>query len=123
MGTCSCEIGGKEMKRFLLAPLIFVVPLTALAGNFPGLKDKPTDFNEWFHLGVTRSIGNLLCVQWVNNDLTSDRTNYYIDTFVEDYKKEGKRFGEIVVAGFNDGLKSMEQVDERFKKCEQLKIK
>jgi len=108
------------MKRFLIALFLFSNP--ALAESFQGV--QPENFAEWFHIGNSSGYGSVLCVQWAGaGDLTLERAKYYRDGSMRRYKREGARAAEIFVAGFNEGISSVQNLEEQLNKCEQLKIK
>ena len=122
--------------KSLLLPLLaaLALPTAVNADYFPDLKVQPQDFSEWFHIGVISGSGGMLCTMWAGSgEITLESAINWRDGILKRYSKEGKRAKEISIAGFNQGIESIQNVyavdpkfkdlKNRFNKCNKLKIK
>ena len=122
------------MKRLLLPLLAALALPTAINANiedqfFPNLEIRPRDFSEWYHLGVITGHGGSLCVQFLAGHLTLETSIAYRDGMITTYAKEGERAKKFTIDGFNEGILTMQNMDnspfsvKELKKCDKLKIK
>ena len=82
---------------------------------------QPKDETEFFLYGGAVGVANTLCQIFVDNKISLNYAKRTKRDYVNFFKKNSKREYDIANAAFNDGITSMEQQDNKFKKCLLLK--
>ena len=82
---------------------------------------QPIDETEFFLYGGAVGVANTLCQIFVDNKISFDYAKRTKDDYVNFFMQNSKREYDIANAGFNDGITSMEQQGNKFKKCLLLK--
>tara|TARA_B100000424_G_scaffold248949_1_gene222458 strand:+ start:302 stop:643 length:342 start_codon:yes stop_codon:yes gene_type:complete len=84
---------------------------------------QPNDETEFFLYGGAVGVANTLCQIFVDNKISLIYAKRTKKDYVNYFMKNSKREYDIANAGFNDGITSMEQQGNKFKKCLLLKSK
>ena len=121
------------MRKIICLLLLLTFPISVNANiedqYFPNLNVRPKDFLEWYYLGVITTYGGLLCNQYMAEDLTLAQAIGYRDGMVSVYYNNGERAREFTIDGINEGILTIQNMDnspfsnEQIKKCNALKIK
>ena len=82
---------------------------------------QPKDETEFFLYGGAVGVANTLCQIFVDNKISLNYAQGVRKDYVNYFKENSRREYDIANAGFNDGISSMEQQDNKFKKCLLLK--
>ncbi len=82
---------------------------------------QPKDGSEFFLYGGAAGVANTLCQIFVDNKISINYAKRTKTDYVNYFKEKSKRQYDIANAGFNDGISSMEQQGNIFKKCSFLK--
>ena len=78
---------------------------------------QPNDETEFFLYGGAVGVANTLCQIFVDNKISLIYAKRTKKDYINYFMKNSKREYDIANAGFNDGIKSMEQQGNKFKKC------
>ena len=82
---------------------------------------QPKDETEFFLYGGAVGVANTLCQIFVDNNISLNYAKRTKKDYIDFFMKNSKREYDIANAGFNDGITSMEQQGNKFKKCLLLK--
>ena len=82
---------------------------------------QPRDETEFFLYGGAVGVANTLCQIFVDNSISLNYAKRTKEDYVNFFRKNSKREYDIANAAFNDGITSMEQQGNKFKKCLLLK--
>ena len=82
---------------------------------------QPKDETEFFLYGGAVGVANTLCQIFVDNNISLNYAKRTKKDYIDFFIKNSKREYDIANAGFNDGITSMEQQGNKFKKCLLLK--
>ncbi len=109
-------------KKFVVLVLfVFCVNLSnKVKANF-FQEVQPKDESEFFLYGGAVGVANTLCQIFVDNKISLNYAKRFKKDYVDFFMKNSKREYDIADAGFNDGITSMEQQGNKFKKCLLLK--
>ena len=82
---------------------------------------QPKDETEFFLYGGAVGVANTLCQIFVENKISLNYAKRTKKDYVNFFKENSRREYDIAKAGFNDGITSMKQQGNKYKKCLLLK--
>ena len=109
----------KKLVIFIF--LIFFVSLSNKVKADFFQEVQPKDESEFFLYGGAVGVANTLCQLFVDNEISLNYAKRTRKDYVNYFKEISEREYNIANAGFNDGISSMEQQGNKFKKCFLLK--
>ena len=113
----------KKMYKKLVIFIFFIFCLNLsnkVKANF-FQEVQPKDEAEFFLYGGAVGVANTLCQLFVDNEISLNYAKRTRKDYVNYFKEISEREYNIANAGFNDGISSMEQQGNKFKKCFLLK--